>query len=245
MTESLRRSLADTFSLGDAPTTWEPPAALPERTTLRGAVVELERSLRPATPAHVQWCVGKLMVMPARGGDFTKAAMQTDNFIDACGHFPDDLWSAGTLELLQTKTFRPSPAELFAVISAKYDQRRRMLDRAKWMLNPIGNAEAPEEKPIPTRLGRIEHTRTIYARMNRIRDVERIDREIAAEKGEPVPASSVAEIRDIPERPPFKPIDSPSARRCAKLAAERHTGKPAPSPRVADRDEPPAPIEIA
>ncbi len=236
MTASLRRSLADPFSLGDQPVAWELPAALPERTTLRGGIAELERSLKAATPSHMQWCVGKLFVLPTRAGDATKAAMQTDNFIDACGHFPDDLWTAGTLELLQTKTFRPSPAELFELINGRFTERQRMLQRAQLMLNGgIAPVEAEVEKPIPTRLGRLQHTRAIYARLNRTVDVDRMDREIAKELGEPVP-SIAAEERDMPERPPFVPDTSPAGRRCAELATAHHTGKPAPEYRDVPED---------
>ena len=223
MTESLRRSLADPFHLGDEIPKWEPPAAIPRPETLRPAIAELERTLTPAESPHQQWCVGKLFVLPTRDGTPVKAAMQADNFIDACGHFPTDLWTAGTIELLQSSTFRPSPAELFAAVNPRYQLRQRMLERAKSMLHGPALVAPEAEKLIETRLGRMEHTRSIYVRMKRMTDVQRIDREIAAETGQPV-VTSAAEIpastAAATERPAFVPDP-----RLAALA-ERH----APSP---------------
>lgn len=137
--------LADPFSLGGEVAAWQPPEVPPETAKLRAAVVELDQGLRPATPGHMQWCINKLFVLPTRDGSAVTAAFAADNFIDACGHFPDDLWSAGTLELLQTKTFRPSPAELVAAIGAKYRERQRMLERVNLMLG--GRPTEGQKKP--------------------------------------------------------------------------------------------------
>lgn len=132
--ESVRRLLADPYSLGDDVPPWNPPAVPPDSSSLRAAAVQLQQGLLPASPGHMQWCLNKLFVLPTREGTAVKAAFQADNFIDACGHFPDDLWTAGTLELLQTMTFRPSPAELFKTVSAKHAERQRMIERVKVML---------------------------------------------------------------------------------------------------------------
>lgn len=234
LTESLRRSLADTLSLGDEVAKWEPPAALPRPEALRPAIAELERSLKPAAPEHMRWCVGKLVSLPTRNGDHIKAAVHSDNFIDACAHFPADLWSAGTLELLQGSTFRPSPAELYAAVNKRYEQRKRMLERARLMLNGPPEEAKPKELPIPDRLGRMQHTRQVYVRLNRMTDVARIDREIAKETGQTVPFVTNPEIPAPDERPPFVPGNSPTDRRCAQLAAagyQQTTGKGATKPK--------------
>lgn len=235
MPESLRRSLADPFSLGDDLPTWHPPALgsfKPD--TVRAGIRELERALQPGSPGHIAWCVGKMShAMASRKGDATTWAMRMEGWLDACGHFPDDLWNAGTIELLQTKTYFPSPSEMVALIGPKYLERKRMLDRAKSMLTgPAGAPEKPAEKPLESRLERLQHTRSIYVRMKRIVDVERIDREIAKETGQ-APASTVREVRTVEptERPPFTPEASPTAKRCADLAAARRAGKPAPERR--------------
>lgn len=132
--ESLRRLLADPFSLSSAVPEWTPPTVLPQASILRAAATELERGLRGASPGHMQWCLNKLFVLPTRDGSTVNAAFAADNFIDTCGHFPDDLWSVATLELLQSKTFRPAPAEFFAAVKGKFDERRRMLERVMLML---------------------------------------------------------------------------------------------------------------
>lgn len=58
-----------------------------------------------------------------------------DNFLDACGHFPDDLWTWGTTELLKTCTFRPSPAEMVKLVDPRYGERQRMAQRCALMLD--------------------------------------------------------------------------------------------------------------
>jgi hypothetical protein len=138
LTVSIQRLLADRYATGDEAAAWEPPpmARRPDPRLLASAVRELERGLAPATAAHMRRCVHKLFVLPSAAADMTSAALMADNFIDACGHLPDDLWSAGTLELLQTRSFRPTPAELIGAVGPRLHERRRMLERAKQMLAP-------------------------------------------------------------------------------------------------------------
>lgn len=131
----MRRLLADPYATGDELPPWSPPARVPEERALTEAVRELERGLRPAAPEHMRRCVHKLFVLPTAGSDRTSAALMADNFIDACGHLPNDLWSAATLELLQTKSFRPTPAELLRAVDRAFAERRRMLARARAMLS--------------------------------------------------------------------------------------------------------------
>jgi hypothetical protein len=145
--ESLRRLLADPLSLeGDpAPAMWQAPDVPPESSTLRAARHELERALQPAARGHMEWCVNKLFVLPTRAGTAQEAAFQADNFIDACGHFPDDLWTAATLKLLQTKKFRPVPAEMVEVIGHDFTERQRMLERIRVMLQGKPALPAPAQ----------------------------------------------------------------------------------------------------
>jgi hypothetical protein len=136
----MRRLIADPFRMGneaegDWLTSWSPPQVLPETSKLRATAAELERGLRPAAMDYMRWCTKKLMVLPARNASAEDTAYVSDNFIDACRHLPDDLWRAGTLKLLQEKTFRPSPAELIAAVGDKYRERQRMLERIRSMLS--------------------------------------------------------------------------------------------------------------
>lgn len=150
---------------------------------------ELERGLQPTRPQFLKWCCDKLSSLPTQTATGINGALWTDNVIDVCAEFPEDILQTVTLELLKSCTFRPSPAEVFKAADGKHGLRKRMLDRTNLMLRG-GQPALPDpsaEKPIETRLGRMEHTRSIYVRLNRMTDVARIDREIAAEKGEPVP----------------------------------------------------------
>lgn len=226
LTESQRRFLADTLRLGDDTPRWDLPTVFPDSAKLRTVKAELERGLQPTRPQFLKWCCDKLSSLPTQTATGMNSALWTDNVIDVCAEFPEDILQTVTLELLKSCTFRPSPAEVFKAADAKHGLRKRMLERTNLMLRGGQPApDAPAEKPIETRLGRMEHTRTIYVRMKRMTDVARIDREIAVEKGEPVPAPVIAD-KPIDERPPFVPSTSPSAMRTAQLAAKWRGEKP-------------------
>jgi len=206
------------------------PAVIPDSSKLRVVKAELERGLQPTRPAFLKWCCDKLSALPTQSSNGVNAALWADNVIDVCGGYPEDVLQSATLELLRSCTFRPSPAEIVKTVEPKHGERKRMLERVNMMLSGVRpKPDTPAEQPIATRLGRLEHTRAIYVRMKRVADIERIDREIAKERGEAVPVASDMGIPVSDERPPFKPSDSPSARRCAELAAARHQ-KRAPNP---------------
>lgn len=218
----MRRSLADPYSLSDVLAVWEPPAALPERTTLKGAIAELERSLVKAPDAHQKYCLAKLGVMAARPNTAMDNAIQADNFIDVCGHFPTDLWTAATMEILQTKTFRPAPAELFGIINPKYEQRRRMLDRAKWMLNPAGQVTHEPEKPLATANERIAHSIAVFTRLGMRSRAEAAQDKLDRLEGRDPKKRPPPDLPEPTERKPFIPSKSPTAVRCAELARIHH-----------------------
>ena len=234
LTASQRRLLADPFSLGGELVAWEAPGDADwckrERPRIQVVKGELERSLMAPTPSHVEWCVRKLFALPSKNASEMDKALQTDNFMDVCGHFPDDLWTWATTELLKTCTFRPSPSEMVKLLEPKYAERQRMLERCKSMLSgPQAKPAEPTEKPIPTRLGRLQHIRSTYERMGRTIDVERIDREIAAEQGTLISApSDEGEKINAAPRGPYQPADTPTNRRLAELAAAKREGRPAP-----------------
>mgnify|MGYP001126805997 CR=1 FL=1 len=160
---------------GEAAVDWTPPAVPPETARLKAWGQEIDAGLKAATPGHMQWCVGKLMVLPTRNGDFATTALQADNFIDACGHFPDDLWTDATLKLLQTKKFRPSPAEMVDLIGPKFELRHRMLERIRIMLGPRTGDQARPKAAAPSPQVQIDRLRKIL-REQREADVPEADR---------------------------------------------------------------------
>ena len=209
------------------------PAALPETGKLRTVKAELERGLQSTRPQFLKWCCDKLSALPTQTATGMNSALWTDNVIDVCAEFPEDILQTVTLDLLKSCTFRPSPAEVFKAADAKRGLRQRMLDRVNLMLRggqPDPDAEA--EKPIETRLGRMEHTRSVYVRLKRMNDVARVDQEIATEKGEPAQVGKT-ETQDAADfttsRPPFVPSTTSSAKRTAELAAKWHADNAAPA----------------
>lgn len=149
LTESQRRLLADTLSLGDAVpapdpfASWSPPVVLPSPDRARAVIAELERGLQPTRPSFLKWICDKLSALPSQGASGVNAALWTDNVCDVCEGFPEDLLQSACLELLKTRTFRPSPAEIVKVIEPKHAERRRMLARARRLL-----PEAPDRKSV-------------------------------------------------------------------------------------------------
>jgi len=131
--------LADTLSLGEMPSpdpmaSWSPPAVLPDVARVKAVVTELERGLRPTRPEFLKWICDKLSALPSQNANGVNAALWSDNVIDVCDGYPEDLLQSACLEVLKTRTFRPSPAEIMKVIEAKHSERVRMLARAKRLL---------------------------------------------------------------------------------------------------------------
>jgi hypothetical protein len=153
MTESQRRLLADPFRLeGEGEVTWAPPAVR-NPAAVKRVVDELTRGLLPTRAEFLKWICSKLSALPTQTSTGLNAALWADNVIDVCEHYPEDLLQSATLELLKTRTFRPSPAEIVAVIEPRYGERQRMLDRAKSLVAPIEQAAKPfEPEPLEVRL---------------------------------------------------------------------------------------------
>lgn len=201
---------------------WIAPTVPPETATLRAARQELEQGLQPPKPAHVQWCVRKLFSLPSRNGDAEDAAFLTEAFIDACGDYPDDLWTLGTTELLKTKTFRPSPAELVAAVDPKLRERQRMLERVKQMLS--GPAEKPKDGPfVPEPIDvRVRSMRDSFRRVGNIVKAAKYEHELAGLESREVETWAVEApiIEPRPEREVITLPDlSPEARARMMLAA--------------------------
>lgn len=156
LTASQRRLLADTLSLGDAVqspdpfASWSAPATLPEPARVKAVIAELDRGLQPTRPQFLKWICDKLSALPSQGANATNAAFWTDNVIDVCREYPEDLLQSACLELLKTRQWRPTPAEIVRTIEAKHSERRRMLARAKRLLPEASKpTEAPAFTPEP------------------------------------------------------------------------------------------------
>lgn len=190
-------------------------------------IAELDRGLQPTRPEFLKWICDKLSALPSQGANATNAALWSDNVCDVCEGYPEDLLQAMCLEVLKTRQWRPTPAEIVKLIEPKHAERKRMLARAKKLLpQPKAAAEVPRET-LPERLRAMV---TSYRKFPQHLDkAARYERELAAiEEREPEAwAASVvpAPAEAPPERPPFAPSTSPTAMRLAALAKAHRTGK--------------------
>lgn len=232
--------LADPYRLeGEAEPLWTPPSVRNPASVKRVAA-ELERGLQPTRPQFLKWICDKLSALPTQTNSGLNAAIWADNVIDTCGHYPEDLLQAACLELLRSKTFRPSPAEIVAVIEPRQAERKRMLDRANSLLAPIVTAEQPfVREPLDVRLRTL---RDSYRKIGEVGKAAKYERELAGHEGrEPEAGAEVgiptsgSTMSEAPDRPPYDPAAiakaSPTARRCADLARAQRTGQPAPEMR--------------
>lgn len=176
--------LADPYRLeGEGEVAWTAPAVR-NPAAVKRVVDELTRGLLPARSAFLKWICDKLSALPTQTSTGLNAAFWTDNVIDTCDHYPEDLLQTATLELLRTKTFRPSPAEIVAIIEPRYGERQRMLERAKSLQAPIDQAAKPfEAEPVEVRLRTLRDGCQRNGHLDRAANYER---ELAAiEKREP------------------------------------------------------------
>lgn len=132
--------LADTLSLGDvAPSSdpfasWVLPSVLPGPDRVKRVIAELDRGLQPTRPEFLKWICDKLSALPSQGANAVNAALWSDNVCDVCEGYPEDLLQAACLEVLKTRSWRPSPAEIVKLIEPKHSERKRMLARANRLL---------------------------------------------------------------------------------------------------------------
>ena len=123
----------------------------PARRELEGWVATLKAQLEPAPSNHIGFLVTTMAnSLAMRNGQTQQAASRTDGWLLACGSLPADLWTEGCTELLRTKTWMPSPGELMALVGRKFEERRRMLQRATSMLSATADKpKAPIAAPVP------------------------------------------------------------------------------------------------
>lgn len=241
MTESQRRLLADPFRMeGESAVDWQRPSmgdlvraglgttvgGIDNRRVERLAA-EVARGTQATRSELLKWLCDKLCALPTQNATALNAAIWTDNVMDVCGHYPEDLLQTATLELLKTKTFRPSPAEIVAVIEPRYAERQRMLQRIKSLLAPAPEAPKPFE-PEP-RAVRLRSMRDSYRKHGYADRAAKFEIELAtvegrepedwihaaAEAGHPM---SDGKPDPLPTRPP-----SPEMRAALDVAvAQRH-----------------------
>lgn len=206
--------LADTFSLGDEPGKWEPPkpAMMPARRELDAWIATLKATLEPASSNHIGYLVNTMAnSMAMRNGVTQQMASRTDGWLLACGALPADLWTAGCTELLSTKTFMPSPGELMAIVGRKFEERRRMLQRATLLLGdkPADDKSKPFV-PEPREV-RLRTMRDSYRKHGYADRAAKAEIELAGVEGrEPEDWAQAAAV-EIPAAGDAKPV-TPAAR---------------------------------
>lgn len=113
---------------------WVLPSVVPDPDRVKRVIGELDRGLQPTRPEFLKWICDKLSALPSQGANAVNAALWSDNVCDVCEGYPEDLLQAACLEVLKTRSWRPSPAEMVKLIEPKHSERKRMLARAKRLL---------------------------------------------------------------------------------------------------------------
>lgn len=203
---------------------------MPARSELERWVSTLEAQLEPASSNHIGYLVLTMAnSMAMRNGQSQQMASRTDGWLLACGALPADLWTQGCTELLSTKTFMPSPGELMAIVGRKFEERRRMLERAKKLLGDDPDTGKPKAFEPEPRTVRLRNMVASYRKHGFADRAARVELELAGVEGrEPEgwihaaqaegAASNGDEKRDtLPTRPP-----SPEMRAALDAALAEH-----------------------
>jgi hypothetical protein len=199
---------------------------MPARSELQRWVTALEAQLEPASDSHIGFLV-KTMAnsMAMRSGQTQQLASRTDGWLLACGSLPADLWTQGCTELLSTKTFMPSPGELMAIVGRKFEERRRMLERAKKLLGEDPDAGKPKPFEPEPRTVRLRNMITSYRKHGYTSRAAKFEIELAEVEGRApedwtraAQAEPMVDMRDTtPTRPP-----SPQMRAALDMAVAQH-----------------------
>jgi hypothetical protein len=207
---------------------WAVPARLPTLADLRGAIGKCDAITEGrATPAFAKQCLGKLLVAfePNTKLSADDMRMRAAVWLEACGDMNDALWNEATLEAIKALKWMPKPAEFRALVEPRIEMATRHRNRLRAMLEAHGKpSTAKPFVPAPLDV-RLRGMRDSYRNIGRTDKAAAYERELARhEKREPeawataiIPEATQAQ----PERPPFVPETSPSAKRCAELARAR------------------------
>lgn len=221
---SLRAALDDPYAFGNHPDVpWKLPDVLPPIPDLRAGIAALEGGIQPVDRQLAATCLQKLAVGFNLVQTKDEARLRLEVWMEANGDLPADLWTAGTTELLRSYKFgMPKPPHLREVVEARYEERKRDLRRTREMLERAPEPRTPAERE-PWDV-RVKGMRDSFRKIGNIHKAAHYERLLAEhETREPEDwARAIEPVQEAKvERPPFKPSDSPSARRCAELAEQR------------------------
>lgn len=143
MPASLKQVLADPFAFGDHPDVqWSVPEKLPPTQDLALGISILEAQLQRVDRKHAAFCIGKILVGFNERKTADEAKLLLEVWLEACGDLPNDLWSAGVLELLQSHKFgMPKPVHLREAVAGRLTDRTTKLRRVRAMLAKAGQGE--------------------------------------------------------------------------------------------------------
>lgn len=257
MPARLRQALADALVLDHPDAPWQPPEQLPPENDIRLGITLLERQVGGCDRAHAAYCVAKMMA--AFNERMTKAEsdLRTSVWFEACGDVPNDLWSAGTIELIRAwkrdEHFGrvPEPSDMRAVVEDRLRRRSTDLQRCRVMLARMNTQKAPvpkqqaphREQPIP-RLKRIlaeQRDDMTVSDSDRLFNCANTERALAFQERrlmEPWAQQFFDDRVAAAGGPPRDSVgrqasiaaqrSSPSAKRLAELAAAKREGRPLP-----------------
>lgn len=142
--------------------------AVPPSADLSRGVAVLEQQMRGVERNHVLYCVAKLITGFNERLDKETTNARCSVWFESCGDLPTDLWSAATIELLQSwerdKHFGrvPEPSDLRAIVHDRLARRSVDLNRLKQAL-ARANAESdpPESKGSPIRVRPVDRLKQI------------------------------------------------------------------------------------
>lgn len=224
----MRQALADYSPEYGLPVGQRPPTPA----ECRAGIEAIEFSLVQATRQQIAECVAKLVIGFNMQQTKDEARMRVEVWVEANGDLPHDLWVKGTTSLLQSYQFgMPKPSNLREAVSAELDERRLKLSRARMLLEVVRSKPADRPYVREPRDVRIRAMRDSFRKVGNVFKAAGYERELAEHEGREVEdwARDVSPAIEAPkeERPPFKPEDSPTARRCAELAKAKREGRPA------------------
>ncbi len=194
---------------------------------IRAGLLLVSEQCRPCGP---DFAAQQLALLRAR----TKARADQDGkltavaYIDWLAEFPADVARAACEEWARGMVFWPAWADLQRICDRLVSKRLALRMALQKALEPAP-AELYLGQPLPeTRVQRLRSSIDAMLRHNMPARAARVERELALEEGRQ-PEEWAREMTAEPEhakpdRPPFKPSDSPTARRCAELAEERRKG---------------------
>lgn len=234
MPPSLKQALADPFAFGNHPDVpWRLPEKLPPFPDLQAGVRILEGQLQRVDRKHAAFCLSKLLVgfNERKTGDEVRMLLEV--WIEACGDLPADLWSTGTLGLLQTHKFgMPKPVHLREQVADRFNERATNLRRAQEMLGVAREgpkAGAPWVSP-ETMADRLRGMRNSFRKVGNVFKAAHYERKLAGEIGREPHAWALAAqppataLPDAPKLPPL-PADMQARTLVAAAAFHREQGR--------------------